>query len=627
MQRIKNSLDIMTILIIGIVIVIIVVLILLLTGNNNNKLYCVVSSSNTLPTNGTVKLHVYARGDNATIKTFEGVRTNKNYYEVEVNSNKKYIFYAIDGKNISSCSINVDNIDNIPPTGTITIDSLKRDLVATLTLTGKDNVKLSNNPYSWNNENWSNNNTLKVIENGVYKGYIKDAAGNVTTVTYNVTNIGNPTITENIGISANSSKKLVVAGIVKTWESNNTSVATVSNSGELFAKTPGVATITATLTNGDMYEYVVTVTKTKITSIALNKTSVQLKPTGTATLTISSITPQNMKCDNISWESNDSTIAKVNNGIVTGVKNGSAIITVNCDGVTSSAKVTVKSAENAIIPKGDITKKYESETLKYYIQNNSSKYYLTYIWMEDPYNQIKKLDANASVYGKIMTDSELSSKTLYRKTVGDMVDGYVANGMIPTSKAVIAYNASGFYVSGTWNPPTSYYNLRSDSWLVFTDGIETRNRLTDGANTRMIIGITEAGNLRIYGTKTGVEERKIIYSAIVADKVKNTFSFSPALVKNGVNVATEQGGNHTRQAICQINSNNYVMLTVNTLKMGAIDMGKIFESIGCQIAFNLDGGGSTSLFYKDPGQKKSTRLYCQDTYCRSIVEGIYFTEK
>ena len=293
----------------------------------------------------------------------------------------------------------------------------------------------------------------------------------------------------------------------------------------------------------------------------------------------------------------------------------------------------------AIVPSSP-TIKYEGETLKYYIQNNNKRgYYLTYIWMKDPYNQIKKLESNVAVYGQVMTDDELANagKSLQIRSVGQMVKSYMDNKIISTEKSFVAFNASGFWLQGAWNPPLPYYDRRSDSWLVVTDGKVTRYRPSDGAyasfNPR-IIGITSSGNLKIYPYTAGndISVSKGVYNSIISDGVKNTWSFYPPLVENGKNVMYDDKSVALRQAICQIDSNNYVMFSSSTYGWGIkrIDVAQILVDIGCKTAFNLDGGGSTSIVYKNTKGSSYRQLFCANNKsngCRSIVEGIYFIDK
>ena len=369
-----------------------------------------------------------------------------------------------------------------------------------------------------------------------------------------------------------------------------------------------------------------------VQSLTLNQTSVTLDVGKYAELLVT-VNPSNADNKEVSWTSSNFDIATVDqNGIVTAKKGGIATITVTSKegGKTATCEVTVnKKVYDPIVPTSTI-RKYEGTTLKYYVQNKQS-YYLTYIWMEDPYNQIRKLDATTAEYGKVMTDDELAqeNKKLVKSNVGTMMNNYISKGLIPKEKAAIGFNASGFYVKGSWNPPDDYYNIRSSSWLVITDGKITRNRMADAKifSTRMI-GISSSGDLKIYDYTYNNNNAQQVYDAIMADKVKNTWDFNPELVRDG-KVVDDPSPNAKRQAICQIDGNNYVMYT-SIYSVSFNDVANVFVDIGCKTAFNLDGGGSTSLFIKKTNSTYATKVKCSDgstrDKCRSIVEGIYFTE-
>lgn len=399
----------------------------------------------------------------------------------------------------------------------------------------------------------------------------------------------------------------------------------------------GTCTVTLRSTNGKEATINVTVKDKKIdvSKVSLNKKSITLEIGKSETLT-AKISPTNATNKNITWKSSNEKIATVKNGKVTAKKAGTAKITVTTEDQSKEATctVTVKDKTSAtvapIVPSNPVYK-YESSTFKYYV-TKTNRYYLTYIWMQDPYNQIKKLDANVAKYGKVLKDSELTgSYTPNRGTVGEMMNGYIAHNIIPVNKAAIGFNASGFYVAGSWTPPASYYNLHSNSWFDMMNGTILRNYQDDGKNHDSgMIGIGADGNLKIYPIAVSKGERSSVYNQIMSDKVKNTWSFYPPLVKDGKIYNVGFDNTAQRQAICQVNKNNYLMLT--TLSgFGYKEMGSLFVSLGCKTAHNLDGGGSTSMFIHRPGEQTATQVKCSDggnhTRCRSIIEGIYFTEK
>ena len=370
-----------------------------------------------------------------------------------------------------------------------------------------------------------------------------------------------------------------------------------------------------------------------ITDVILNKYKLTLTVGSEETL-VATTKPKNATNQNMTWESSDNSIATVTNGKVKAVKTGTATIKVKTEDGNKEATctVTVKEKEPAvqqpIVPPNPI-QKYEGSTLKFYVTNNG-RYYLTYIWMQDPVNQIKKLEANTAKYGKVLKDSEIPGN-LNRTSVGEMMNAYISKGLIPSSKAAIGFNASGFYVKGAWNPPSDYYHNRSSSWLVITDGIITRSRTDDNTNTNsLLVAIDGNGNLQVYDGGISKTDRERTVQILKDANVRNTWSFAPLLIKNGQQQPWGSNENARRQGICQVNSNNYIMLSSYT-NMKIDDVGSVFAAQGCKTAFNLDGGGSTSLFIKKPGAGSATKVLCSDgstrTQCRSIIEGIYFTEK
>lgn len=111
------------------------------------------------------------------------------------------------------------------------------------------------------------------------------------------------------------------------WTSSNEKVAVVSAKGVVTAKAKGTAVITATCT--------VTV---KTPTLKLAKTSASIK-VGKKTTIKATATPTGT----VKYTSSNKKIATVSSkGVVTGKKKGTAKITVTCNGVSKTFKVTVK---------------------------------------------------------------------------------------------------------------------------------------------------------------------------------------------------------------------------------------------------------------------------------------------
>ena len=131
-----------------------------------------------------------------------------------------------------------------------------------------------------------------------------------------------------------------------TWTSSNEAVATVNNNGEVTSIAVGEAIITVTTTDGTNLSATckVTVVPTLAETITLDKTEISLEATETATL-VATVLPELTTNKSVTWTSSNEVVATVNNnGEVTAIAVGEAIITVTTtDGSNLSAtcKVTV----------------------------------------------------------------------------------------------------------------------------------------------------------------------------------------------------------------------------------------------------------------------------------------------
>lgn len=130
-------------------------------------------------------------------------------------------------------------------------------------------------------------------------------------------------------LSASTSNSSMVS-----WKSSKKSIATIDENGIITGIKPGETTITATA-DGTSKTCIITVKKP---TIRLSQSKVKLYRSHTAKLeaTVSSHV-------NPTWKSNKSSVAKVDeNGTVTAMKHGTAIITATVDGVSKSCEVIVE---------------------------------------------------------------------------------------------------------------------------------------------------------------------------------------------------------------------------------------------------------------------------------------------
>ena len=124
-----------------------------------------------------------------------------------------------------------------------------------------------------------------------------------------------------------------------TWSTSDASIATVDQNGKVTAVDGGTATIKA-VCGEKSAECKVTVT-VPVESITLDKTSIELKKSETVNL-VATINPGNATDKTVTWSTSDASIATVDqNGKVTAVKSGTAIITAKAGSKSAACSVSV----------------------------------------------------------------------------------------------------------------------------------------------------------------------------------------------------------------------------------------------------------------------------------------------
>lgn len=128
-----------------------------------------------------------------------------------------------------------------------------------------------------------------------------------------------------------------------TWTSDNTAVATVSESGEINAVSVGTANITARA-GEKTASCTITVNPIAVTAITLSQNSLALKVSESQTLT-AAVTPDNATDKTVTWTSSDERVAVVSGGAVRAVAAGNAIVTAKAGDKTAECTVTVTKIE------------------------------------------------------------------------------------------------------------------------------------------------------------------------------------------------------------------------------------------------------------------------------------------
>ena len=142
------------------------------------------------------------------------------------------------------------------------------------------------------------------------------------------------------------------------WKSSNPDIATVSLSGKVTAVKSGIATVTATTSNGKTAKCTVTVFGPP-TSVKLSSSQMSLGKGETKQLT-ATVGPQYARNKTVKWTSSNSNVLTVDRkGKVTVVGKGTAVVTATSKGNTKlskTCKITVKNAPTKItLTKGILT--------------------------------------------------------------------------------------------------------------------------------------------------------------------------------------------------------------------------------------------------------------------------------
>lgn len=163
-----------------------------------------------------------------------------------------------------------------------------------------------------------------------------------------------------------------------------------------------------------------------------------------------------------------------------------------------------------------------------------------------------------------------------------------------------------------------YYTSR-DNGIIIRNGVIYRD-----VPVRTGLAIYRDGTMEVYDeTETTAEQ-------LLADGVWNTYSFGPGLLVNGevgsgldtyeadADARHPIQGTNPRTGIGIIEANHFVFVVVDGRSPGysrgvtLTEFAQIFQELGCSTAYNLDGGGSSTLYFmgevlNDPSQRNGER--------------------
>ena len=228
---------------------------------------------------------------------------------------------------------------------------------------------------------------------------------------------------------------------------------------------------------------------------------------------------------------------------------------------------------------------------------------------------------NAQVTDSSYSDGNISV-TLTEKTVNE-TQVYVADITLSSSdylKTALAQNSYGTNVTAKTSVTAAennailavngdYYGANSSGYVI-RNGVVYRDSVREDASN---------GDLAIYkdGSFKIIYEDQVSADQLVQDGVVNLLAFGPSLVENGeisVDTNTEVGqamSSNPRTAIGIIDENHYIIIvsdgrTSESKGLSLYQMAEVMKSYGVNTAYNLDGGGSSTLYFNGQVINKPT---------------------
>lgn len=234
--------------------------------------------------------------------------------------------------------------------------------------------------------------------------------------------------------------------------------------------------------------------------------------------------------------------------------------------------------------------------------------------------------ASKAVETATVTDTSYSddniSVTLTEKTVSN-TQVYIADVTVSSSeylKTAFAQNTYGNNVTAKTSETAANNNailaINGDYYGANTTGYVIRNGVVYRDTVRED---SSNGDLAIYkdGSFKIIYEDQVSADELVKDGVVNLLAFGPSLVENGeiaVDTNSEVGqsmSSNPRTAIGIIDENHYIIIvsdgrTSESEGLSLYQLAEIMKSYGVKTAYNLDGGGSSTLYFNGQVINKPT---------------------
>lgn len=198
---------------------------------------------------------------------------------------------------------------------------------------------------------------------------------------------------------------------------------------------------------------------------------------------------------------------------------------------------------------------------------------------------LRKSDTTVYVADIQISSSEYLKTALAQNTYG--------TNITDTTSSIASTNNAIFAING------DYYGANETGYVI-KNGVLYRDT-TRSSDYEDLVQYSD-------GTFGVISEEEQTAQELLDSGVINTFTFGPTLVKDGeiaVSTSDEVGramSDNPRTAIGIIDENHYIIIvsdgrTDESSGLTLYEMAELMQSYGVKLAYNLDGGGSSTMYF------------------------------
>lgn len=197
--------------------------------------------------------------------------------------------------------------------------------------------------------------------------------------------------------------------------------------------------------------------------------------------------------------------------------------------------------------------------------------------------EYREYDSDIYVADIILNDSKYLqtafAKDSYGKNITEKTSTIASN-----NNAILAINGD-------------YYGVQETGY-VLKNGVIYRNTPSD----KEALVIYKDGSFEV------INEKDVLLEDLLANGAKDVLSFGPELLENGLISVTENDEvdkamkSNPRTSIGVIDDNHYVFVvtdgrTKESAGLSLYNLATFMKSLNCRLAYNLDGGGSSTMYF------------------------------